>query len=48
MSAQFSAFSGGRQAPEPSFHEDENNNSSDSSLRSHPKRGGKRPPMDEF
>jgi len=47
MATHFTNFRGDGQAPEP-IHEDENDNSSDSSLRGHSRRGGRRPPRDDF
>jgi len=48
MAAQFTTLQGGRRAPELNGHEDEDDYSSDSSMGSNPRRGGRRPPMDEF
>jgi len=48
MATHFTNFQGDGQAPEPSVHEDENDNWRDSSLRSHSRRGGRRPPRDDF
>ena len=47
MTAQFMAFQGGQQNQEPNNHEDENDYSSDSSLKSHLRRGDRRPSIDE-
>jgi len=44
----FTNFQGDGQAPELSVLEDENDNPSDSSLRNHSRRGGRRPLTDKF
>jgi len=48
MATYFTNFQGDGHTPKPSVHEDENDNSSDSSLGSHSRRGGKRPPRNNF
>jgi len=48
MAAQFMTLQGGRRAPEPNGHEDEDDYLSYSSMGSNPERRGRRPPMDEF
>jgi len=48
MTNQFMAFQGGQRVQEPSDHGDEHDFSSDSSIGSNPRRGGTRPPMEEF
>ena len=48
MTNQFMAFQRGQRTREPIDDEDEHGFSSDSSMGSNPRRGGRRPPMDEF
>jgi len=48
MATHFTNFQGDGQACKLSVHEDESGNSSDSNLRSHCIRGGRRPPRDDF
>jgi len=48
MATHFTNFQGDGQTPKLSVHKDENDNSSDSSLRSHSIRGGRRPPRGNF
>ena len=48
LTTQFLAFQRGQRPQEPSDDGDEQSFSSDSSMGSNPRRGGRRPPMDEF
>ena len=48
MAAQFTTLQGGRQVAESNGHEDEDDYSSDSNMGRNPRKGGRRPPMDEF
>jgi len=48
MTTQFMALQGGQRVQEPNDHRDEDDYSNDSSMGSNPRRGGRRPPMDEF
>ena len=46
MTTQFMALQGGQRAQEPNDHGDEQGYSSDSSMGSNPRRGGRRPLID--